>query len=1088
MMIAMADSIQQTITVAIPIGIRGKIVGKQGATIQAISKKTGARINISKLDAPESLDEDDIEATIDVSIEGDPFAVQMAKQDIEKIVNEHTSTVNARLKHIPAEYYPFLSGARNARVNELLNGRDVKMHVPSYYTWREQAPPQNPTNRQPVAFAPQSSLPISLSGDRQAVAELKAEIDRQVQELQRQITLEQMAIERGRHQFIVGNMGIPLDDFLAETGCSVILPPDSDDSETLTVVGPPERIEDGLNKIMDLASSMAMASADIARQHANAPRGAHNHARDVTRYLQQRRAIDQLERQHNARIVPDSTGAWQIYARDGKNAMKARSDVMNLISGHPPTRFHPIEVDPFYHEHLRSQAAAQIRDQHGVHVVVPDDVDDNTVLLVYEDAISAPEYELPRRQPSQQEAQAFKQALEQAQQQIQGLFVGQQPIVSRDVEAPVKFHDKIRRHIDRHRQSLPQDQIPVQVLYGGARQPVQKRAPSPNVSLRGPENFVDSLLQDLVAFIEQEKADELERGFTLDFPFPQKFANHLIGKKGENINRLREEFDVDIQLNDGNCQIKGPEAKAHAAKKHILDLGKKLEDETTHHLHIPSEFHRELIGPGGSQVNRLQDRYGVRVNFPRNRQAADDASVADDAPQRKTDQQANEVVVKGPSKGANECRDELLSLYQYIKDNSHVVTVSVNQSQLPSLIGAGGKEMEALRLETGAQIDVPGSREAANPNGRVDIRIKGQKKNVENAERLIKQKAAIFENTVQRSLDVDRKHHRHIIGPSGSTLRNIVIKSGGPEDQRLHNRMVRLPKSDTDGNAIRIEGQKEVVDKIIAEIEAIVKNQESRTEDIVEVKPDKHRLLIGRGGETRRNLEQQFNVSINIPRQSETGPSRSQVRVQGLADDVEKAKAHILEITKEQDGETISIPRRFHHSISDNGQFFRRLRNDHKVTVDHSGQRPPPKPAAPAPSRANGSAMPLITDDPATTAGSHSWESHDLHSSAEDGEIPWVLSGPSPEAVAAARAKLDRALEDARKQDTIGFLILPDPRAYRHVIGPGGSEINRIRKATGTKIQVPRDQNKGEAIEILGAKAGVEDARKLILEVVQNNA
>ena len=104
---------------------------------------------------------------------------------------------------------------------------------------------------------------------------------------------------------------------------------------------------------------MSMASADIARQHANAPRGAQAHARDITRYLQQRQAIQQLEQMHNARIVPDSTGAWQIYARDGKNAMKARSDIMNLIAGHPPTRFHPVDVDPFYHQHLREQAARE---------------------------------------------------------------------------------------------------------------------------------------------------------------------------------------------------------------------------------------------------------------------------------------------------------------------------------------------------------------------------------------------------------------------------------------------------------------------------------------------------------------------------------------------------------------------------------------------------------------------------------------------------------------------------------------------------------------------------------------------------------
>lgn len=300
--------------------------------------------------------------------------------------------------------------------------------------------------------------------------------------------------------------------------------------------------------------------------------------------------------------------------------------------------------------------------------------------------------------------------------------------------------------------------------------------------------------------------------------------------------------------------------------------------------------------------------------------------------------------------------------------------------------------------------------------------------------------------------------------------------------------MIRFPKTDADGNSIRVEGQKAIVDRICASIQAMVGEQESQTTDIAEVKPEKHRLLIGRGGEARRQLEQQFSVSINVPRQSETGAQRSQVRISGQPSNVEKAKAHILEITRDMEGETVQVPRRYHHSIADNGQFFRRLRNDHKVTVDHAGQRPPPKPSTPAPSRANGTSMPLITDDPAASASSHSWEVHDLHSSSEEGEIPWVLSGPSPEAITAARAKLDRALQEAGKHDTVGFLILPDPRAYKHVIGPGGSEINRIRKTTGTKIQVPRDQSKGEAIEISGNQTGVEEARDLILEIVQNNA
>lgn len=317
-------------------------------------------------------------------------------------------------------------------------------------------------------------------------------------------------------------------------------------------------------------------------------------------------------------------------------------------------------------------------------------------------------------------------------------------------------------------------------------------------------------------------------------------------------------------------------------------------------------------------------------------------------------------------------------------------------------------------------------------------------------------------------------------------MRNIIVKAGGPEDTRLHNRMIRFPKTDAEGSEIRVEGQKTVIDQICAAIEALVTNEESQTTEVVEVKPDKHRLLIGRGGETRRQLEQQFNVSVNIPRQSETGPQRSQVRVSGQPADVEKAKAHILEVTKDQEGVTVPVPRGVHHTIADNGQFFRRLRNDHKVTVDHNGQRPPPKPAAPVPNRSTGGSMPLITDEPGAGANTHSWEEHDLNSSGEEGTIPWVLSGPSPEAVEAARAKLDAALKDASKQHTVGFLILPDPRTYRYVIGSGGSEINRMRKATGTKITVPRDQNLGEAIEIQGSKEGVQQARDLILETVQN--
>ena len=592
--------------------------------------------------------------------------------------------------------------------------------------------------------------------------------------------------------------------------------------------------------------------------------------------------------------------------------------------------------------------------------------------------------------------------------------------------------------------------------------------------------------------MEAEKRDELERGHETTFDYPQKYANFLIGKRGENINKYREEFDVDIQVKDGTVVITGPRAKAEAAKSKILALAKKLEDESTHVLKIDPRFHRELVGPKGNQVNRLQERYNVRVQFPRHVPAAgDEKALADDAseasgPKRRPNQGPDEVVIRGPSRGADAARDELLSLLQWTKDNSHSSTVSVAQRQLPSLIGQGGQELESIQLATGAKIDVPG-KDTADASGRVQVQIKGTKKHVEEAKKVIEGKVKVFDDSITRTVDVDRKYHSAIIGSGGANIRNIVVAAGGSDDRRDLARTVRFPKQDSPDNAIRVEGHKALVDKIVTAIQAFGAQKEGQTTEVIEVAPEKHRVLIGRGGESRRALESQFNIGLDIPKLSAQGPERSQVKVTGQPEHVRSAKLHIMELTKDQEGETIQVPRKYHHVISDNGQFFRRLRNDHKVTVDHGGSKPPPRPSASLSTpKANGISMPLITDDQSDT---HSWELVDAANSGatEEGDMPWILRG-DPDNIAKARSMLEKALEQAqsRESESIGYLVLPDPKTYRFIIGQGGAQINTIRRQTGCRITVPRDQVSGSKIEIVGSKEGVEEARDIILDVVQN--
>lgn len=699
------------------------------------------------------------------------MAAEMARREIEAIVKERGSNMSLRLKTIPAEFFPFIAGAHNAALREIEERTKAQVNVPRYDTWTSQPPPQE-ANPGQVQFVPCADKHILISGERAAAQEARAEIERLAADLQRKLTLRQLAINRGQHQFILGNEADALHKFLAETGCAVILPPPSDDSEFLTITGPLNQIENGINHAMDLATSMQMASIDFSRQHPSAPAGPHAHARALTQYLRRRQIVKQLESTYDARVAfpPSADGpvTWEVYSRDGKNTIRARSDIMNLIQAHPPSRLRHVPVDPYFHPYLRSRSTGKIQDDYGVHLLVPDDINSPNVVLVYEGpSATASNFEVPRQRPSPAEIAAFEKSLHEAQEYLLSTLGDQRDIVAKSVPIPSKYQEKARKFIIREQDAKGQDSIPIRAIVG------EGQGSQSQVSLRGPSGLVAELAAKLGAFVVEQEKDDLERGYTTSFDFPQKYANFLIGKRGENINKLRDEFDVDIKVENGKVEVKGPKAKADAARMRIINLGKKFEDETTHILKIPAQYHRELIGQRGNQVNRLQDRYSVRVQFPRATVPADDQSVTETGSDAgggrsgRSPQAADEVLVKGPSKGADSARDEILSLLQWVIDHAHTATISVAQSQVASLIGQRGREMDKLRADTGAQIDVPSANDTPDASGRVQIRVKGTKQQVAEAKKILQQRATEFDATVTKTIDVDKKYHKALIGGGG---------------------------------------------------------------------------------------------------------------------------------------------------------------------------------------------------------------------------------------------------------------------------------------------------------------------------------
>lgn len=376
--------------------------------------------------------DDDDDATIDVIIEGNSLSAAMARGEVLKIVGERTASASQKIRGIPAAFYPFIAGANNERIQALQEGKNVRIDVPDQHV---------PTARR--ALPVPGDLPITLSGDRLAVQEIRAEIERHAQELRAQLQREQLYINKGKHQFILGDRGIPAHQFLSETGCAVIFPNDPED-EYITIVGPADRIQVGSDRATDLASSMQCHNMDISRQYRNVPGGDATHARNVTRYLQRRAEIKRLEKLYNAHIVTpmpkEGSSPWELYSRNGADAVKAQSEIAKILQGHPPSRMANVPIDPFYHKHIREEVLPKVQQSYGVHTIVPEERDaESAILLVFEGPSgSEPAYQIPRGAPPPAEVEAFRSALEDARKYILSIIEAQEEIAKQTIDVPIE--------------------------------------------------------------------------------------------------------------------------------------------------------------------------------------------------------------------------------------------------------------------------------------------------------------------------------------------------------------------------------------------------------------------------------------------------------------------------------------------------------------------------------------------------------------------------------------------------------------------------------------------------------------------------
>ncbi|ETN39842.1 uncharacterized protein HMPREF1541_06068 [Cyphellophora europaea CBS 101466] len=1078
MHISQSLTVEKVSTLEIPSTVTAQIIGKGGANIKKLESKFGVKIHTDRSNRKTSGADD--AGTDIVEIKGHSAQVAQVYDEIANQARQLQPKVDVPVRGIPPEFYPFIAGRHAEKIRNLEAQQGLNINIPAYHTWQSQAPAKVEKDNGPARFHPHGDSHITISGDQAAAKSAGQQFERLAEQLQTELFLEELQAQQFMRPFIVGDRGIDPLEFLEKTGCVVVLPPGHHETEEVHIIGPQSRLDEGRNLAEELMAQKAAQQVNLHKQFSDAPLGPERHSRALAQYLQRRAIEREFNTAHNAELIfPSSVSAapeWIVIGDDPRKAMSARNELSKITQAFPTPRLQLVEIDPFFHPHLEQLHAQKLQNDLGVYLIVPDDGEES-VVLVYEGPHSESPFQIPRTKPSKQELSEFEKALKAAEELLRS-SIPHQGIENDNVEVPRKFHDKVRRYVNQEQVQSP-GAFPVQIDFGGRRQ--QAARGSPNfVELRHPERAaVDELKRKIQQFLVEAEQDEKERGYVTTLQFPAKYNKNLIGRNGAHVNQLREKHDVDIQVSrEGGDEIKiqGPQKKAEACKAEIQKLLKAWENEVNYVIKIDSKFHGQLVGRSGENLRKIlaQSDNEVRIDFPRaSRGGVEDSSdIVSEAGARVT-QPSDEIRIRGPKAKADAAREQLLALKQYYEDNSHTATVSVAQDQVGSLIGRGGQELEKLRADTNAQIDIPKS----NGAKRIEITIRGSKDAVKQAKSEIEKRSKAYDAVVTKTIDVDSKHRNAIIGAGGSNIRDIVKKAGGSENSADH---VKFPARGEDSNTITIKGTQDVVDKIITSIKGLVSEKENQVNDSVDVPVKLHRNLIGAQGANRKEFEAKFGVSMNVPRQNS---GETAVKLAGPPENVQKAKDHLLAMTDAQKGETVTVPRKFHHAVAQNGATFGEFTRM-GVRIDHAGQKPPSRPKAGA-SKSNGD-LPLITDQ-AGGKMAHSWEVVPLTSD-EDGEIAWniVTTRDAKEgAVDKAKARILELLEQAEEPRFTGYLTLPDPALHKRIIGSGGKTINGMRNATACDIQVPRPNDKTDAITITGSEDGVLKAKDMILEVIE---
>lgn len=761
---------QASATVAIPKEHHRFVIGKNGEKLQELELKTATKIQIPRPDDPSN----------QIKISGTKEGLEKAKHEILLISAEQDKRAVERV-NIDKVYHPFITGAYNKLVGEMMQETGARINVPP--------PSVNKTE-------------IVITGEKEQVALAVAMIKKISEDKKKNATTIAVEVKKSQHKYVIGPKGNTLQEILDKTGVSVEIPPSDSSSETVILRGEPDRLGQALTEVYAKANSYTVSSV-------SAPSWLH-------RFIIGKKGQNLAKiTQQMPKVHIEFTEGEEKITLEGptKDVQMVQSQIEAIVTDLVSRMdYAEISVDPKFHRHLIGKGGVninRIKELHKVTVRIPPDNEKSNLIRIEGDP----------------------QGVQEAKKELLELASRMENERTKDLIIEQRFHRAI---IGQKGEKIKEvrDKFPEVII--NFPDPAQK---SDIVQLRGPRTEVEKCAK----FMQKIVAEMVENSFSVSVPIFKQFHRNIIGKGGSNIKKIREETNtkIDLPAENSNSEmiiITGKKANCEVARNRILAIQKELANITEIEVSIPSKLHNSLIGTKGRFVRSIMEECGgVHIHFPTEGSGID------------------KVTIRGPVEEVEKAKQQLLALAEEKQTKSHTAELRAKPEYHKFLIGKGGGNIRKVRDSTGARIIFP----TAEDKDQELITVIGTEEAVREAQRELEELIKSLDNVIEDTMSVDPKHHRYFVARRGQVLRDLADEYGGV--------MVSFPRTGSQSEKVTLKGAKECVEAAKKRMQEIVEDLDAQVTVECVITQKFHRSIMGPKGSRIQQITRDHNVQIKFP-------------------------------------------------------------------------------------------------------------------------------------------------------------------------------------------------------------------------------